>query len=71
MKTVTLVYNNGDDDTTHSVHYDGTFSEPDEPEKVGYSFIGWSTQEESYISYSFSSIVKSDFILYAFWVEEK
>lgn len=43
------------------------FSEPDEPVKEGYTFMGWYMDAECTQLYSFNTIVTSDVTLYAKW----
>ena len=46
--TVTVVYDNGTDDTKEQVVDDGTFKLPDAPSKSGYSFVHWSDGPNTY-----------------------
>ncbi len=64
---VTFVYDNGQPDTVVSVESGNTVTEPRDPERGGYEFLGWFLEGETETSYDFSSPVRKDFSLYAHW----
>lgn len=45
QKTVTFVYNNGEPDLT--VVTDGAPTEPEQPQRVGYKFVGWTAGDSA------------------------
>ena len=56
------------DDTTQTVEDGQTVTKPTDPEKDGYRFIGWCTDEARTTAYNFSSKVTANITLYAKWV---
>lgn len=52
-----------------SVKKNGTVTEPEAPEKEGFKFSGWYTDEERKAEYAFSTKVTEDLTLYAAWAE--
>ncbi len=65
--TVKFEANGGDKIESVRVAKNKTLTEPASPEKDGYSFIGWFTDEELSAAYDFNSKVIKDFTLYAGW----
>lgn len=67
--TLTFVYNNGAQDLTEDIYYDGTVTEPVDPQREGYDFGGWYTDENFSDDslYDFSAKVTGDVTLYAKW----
>lgn len=53
--------------TSQTVKKGETLKEPEEPEKVGYSFLGWYESENSDVKYDFKSKVNKSFTLIAKW----
>ncbi len=60
-------YNNGKSSIHAGIKKGSTLAEPTEPTYDGYIFTGWYTDKECTELYDFTSIVTSDFILYAGW----
>ena len=63
---VTFVYENGLENKNVRVTADDTVTEPSEPTKEGYVFLGWFKQGNKY---DFSLPVKADMTLKAKWEE--
>ena len=67
--TVTLVYNNGSEDTViQQTSYDVAVSKPVDPSKEGYAFGGWFTDSGCTDAYDWSAGVKAPVTLYAKWL---
>ena len=49
------------------IEYDKTVTEPEAPEKEGYTFIGWYSDYSLSVPYDFTTPVKEEFVLYAKW----
>lgn len=53
--------------TTRQIEKGSVLAQPQDPSKVGYTFKGWSTSENTYISYPFTEAVTATLDLYAFF----
>lgn len=69
MANVTLVYNNGAEDSLQTVQKGTAMAPVDEPTRDGYTFAGWYTNEALTEAYEFGTVVMSDMTLYAKWTE--
>ena len=71
--TVTLVYNNGQENKVIQMESGGSDAlaaeKPADPTRDGYTFTGWFTDEACTQAYDWSSVVKSPVTLYAGWTE--
>ena len=67
MYTVTYNSNGGSQITSIEVGLDSTFTEPEIPEKDGYSFLGWYSDSSFNNAYNFTSPVIGDVVLTAKW----
>ena len=71
--TVTLVYNNGQENKVIQMESGGSDAlaaeKPADPTRDGYTFTGWFTDEACTQAYDWSSVVKSPITLYAGWTE--
>lgn len=71
--TVTLVYNNGQENRVIQMESGGSEAvaaeRPEDPTRGGYAFTGWFTDEACTQAYDWSSVVKSPVTLYAGWTE--
>lgn len=65
--TVTWHYNNGKDDAEEPIEAETRVFEPDTPEREGYVFSGWYTDEALTEEYIFGSKITADIGLYANW----
>ena len=65
--TVSFNTAGGDEVESISVLNGKTVSEPDAPEKDGYSFGGWYSDAELTKPFNFDSLITSDTVLYAKW----
>lgn len=65
--TVTWHYNNGEDDADTPIEADTRVFEPDTPDRDGYVFSGWYTDEALSEEYVFGSKIDADIELYANW----
>ena len=65
--TVTLVFNNGDENLEYVVTNGMLFEEPETPERRGYEFVKWYKDEALIEEYDFSEPVTEDLTLYAAW----
>ena len=59
--------NGGSTIATKTVEYDTAVTEPSDPTKAGYTFVGWYTDRELTKAYDFSGKVTRSFTLYAKW----
>ncbi|MDE5856097.1 MAG: InlB B-repeat-containing protein, partial [Anaeroplasmataceae bacterium] len=67
-ETITVTFKNGDAVLeTKEIEKDSTISEITAPTQTGYTFKGWSTNENEYAEFDFASKVESDLVLYAFF----
>lgn len=64
---VTYNTNGGSDVPAETVRYNQQATEPANPERDGYRFLGWYTQPSGGARYDFSTPVKQDLELYAQW----
>ena len=67
INTYTVSFDNDGVITKESVDYKNKVSEPSEPVKDGYVFLGWYKDDKLY---DFNSLVKEDFTLYAKWEQD-
>ena len=65
--TVTLVFNNGDENLEYVVTNGMLFEEPETPERRGYEFVKWYKDEALIEEYDFNEPVTEDLTLYAAW----
>lgn len=65
--TVTFQADNGEDDVTETVLEGNTVSAPSDPEREGYTFAGWYTEDGA--EYDFTAAVSADLVLTAVWTE--
>lgn len=65
--SITYKYNNGLNDTIVSIDRGELLEKPANPNKTGYIFVGWSTNESTYSPYDFNKPVINNLILSAFW----
>ncbi len=66
--TITFNSNGGTEVSTISQDYNTTVTAPDEPEKAGYTFVGWYSDEDLTHSYTFTTVPAEDITLYAKWL---
>ena len=66
---VTFVKNNETDNEVVEVTAGEKVKKPVDPEKEGYNFVGWFTDEELTTGFNFDTPIKSDTNLYAKWEE--
>lgn len=64
--TVTFEYNNGAENTTTTVNDGEAVAKPQDPEKAGFEFAGWTLKDQTDL-YDFATPVKSDITLTATW----
>lgn len=70
VAVVTFVFNDGTDKTeTKEVNIGGTVAQPADPERDGYLFTSWYSDESMTKEYDFSAVVGGDLTLYAGWEE--
>lgn len=71
LYTITFDYNySGSTSTTVSVSSGGTVERPDDPERDGYTFMGWyTTADGTGEVYDFSAAVTENTTIYAVWYE--
>ena len=67
--TVTFKFNNEAADMEEKVTYGKKVEKPSDPEKEGYDFVGWFTDEDLNEVFDFETPIKSDISLYAKWEE--
>lgn len=60
----------GADYSTQTVGIGQTVERPTSPEREGYLFTAWYTDEDCTTEYDFSAVVSEDFTLYAGWEED-
>lgn len=65
--TITWHYNNGAEDVSTDLEADARVLEPDTPERDGYVFSGWYTDEAFTEKYVFGSKIAENLDLYANW----
>lgn len=65
--TITFITNGGSDVLPISKQYQQNISEPQDPYKEGYSFIGWFTEQNLINEYLFVSMPPQNLTLYAKW----
>lgn len=65
--TVTFNSNGGSEVAAQTVEEGETATEPADPTKDGYTFVGWCSDEELTTEYNFSTAVTADITLYAEW----
>ena len=65
----TITYQNYDKSviTTQTYHYNDATSAPQEPERTGYAFAGWYSDENLQHEYQFSTMPADNITLYAKW----
>lgn len=63
--TVTLVYGNGEPNSTHVIYHGDRFERPEKPTLAHHTFEGWYTDESLETAYVFSQKVTGDLTLYA------
>ncbi|MDE5868527.1 MAG: InlB B-repeat-containing protein, partial [Anaeroplasmataceae bacterium] len=63
---VTIYLHNGDQTEEKSIDINTTLNQP-QAEKLGYTFKGWSTNQNTYTPFDFTSVVTKDTHLYAFF----
>ena len=66
---VTFVKNNETDNEVVEVRDGEKVAKPEDPEKDGYKFIGWFTDEELTTEFNFDTPIESNTTLYAKWEE--
>lgn len=68
--TVTFEYNYGDEGVYYSqtINSGRRVNAPADPARSGYAFMGWYTDADCTVEYSFTTLVKSDTTLYAKWL---
>lgn len=64
--TVTFEYNNGAENTTTTVNDGEAVAKPQDPEKSGFDFAGWTLKDQTDL-YDFATPVTSDITLTATW----
>ncbi|MCD8002879.1 MAG: InlB B-repeat-containing protein [Clostridia bacterium] len=67
--TFNLSYSGGTAPSSQTVRYGLTATEPDEPTRDGYTFLGWYLVTNASEPYDFSTAVTESFALYAQWEE--
>lgn len=67
---ITYELNNGEGDITETIKADHLLSQPEDPVKEGYQFIGWYIDESLQEIYAFDQAVTNDLTLYAAYEEE-
>lgn len=65
--TIKFNTNGGTTVANKVVEKNGRVAEPKAPEKDGFTFMGWYSDDELTESYNFASLVKEDITLYAKW----
>jgi len=70
--TITIEYNNGDNKGTQSVYHGAKIIKPPaDPQRAGYGFAGWYTDDDFFINkWDFDTLVIHDVTLYAKWLPE-
>ena len=68
--TVTFNYNNGSDVTSQKVSPGRQIVEPENPERDGFIFDGWYTDEACKTAYKFTDSIYRTFTLYAKWIKK-
>ena len=70
-KTYTVRFNSNGGSTVRAavVKENARVSKPEDPTKDGYTFDGWYKDAECTVKMDFASVVTSDLVLYAKWVE--
>ena len=67
---VTFVTNEGTEVAEQIVQADDKAAKPADPQKEGYTFEGWYTDEDLTEEYDFNTPVTADVIVYAKWIEK-
>jgi len=69
--TITFISNGGTGVLPRTVPIGNVVYKPDDPERYGHAFIGWYTDDTTFLdAYDFSEPVTGNFILYAKWEEQ-
>ena len=66
---VTFATNGGSNVSSQMVTYLGTVTEPSEPTRSGYEFIGWYIDKDLTNKFDFASQVVGEMTIYAGWKE--
>ena len=69
--TVKFDTDGGNEISSQTVKENGKASEPNSPEKEGYTFDGWYTDKELITAFDFDAKVTKNFTLYAKWTEKE
>lgn len=68
---ITFNVNDGTNDFSQTVEYNQKISEPNEPTRLGYTFVGWYKEKHFITLWDFDNeLVTEDIILYAKWVAD-
>jgi uncharacterized repeat protein (TIGR02543 family) len=67
--SITYIYRNGRDAYT-DVCTDEDFKKPNDPERDGYVFLGWSTDSDAISFFDFSELPNESIALYAVWMPD-
>ena len=65
-----VVFSNDGGRTVVVVEQGEKLKKPADPQKEGYTFMGWYTNLNSTEAYDFTEEVESNFVLYAKWVKD-
>lgn len=69
--TITFKTNGGSSVSSQKIDYGKKVTVPTDPNRIGYSFAGWYSEEELTNLYDFNTLVTSDVFLYAKWEKNK
>lgn len=67
---MTFNSNGGSEVDPQTVNAGETATEPTDPTKEGYDFLGWYSDQELQTEFNFSTAINDDTTLYAGWVEQ-
>ena len=67
---MTFDSNGGSSVDSQTINAGATATEPTDPTKEGYNFLGWYSDQELQTAFDFSTAINADTTLYAAWSEQ-